>query len=52
MKMTIPEIHIPKNLTTMEYHQLLAHYRFKFEVNPSKVEYKHACDDIKELLDN
>lgn len=52
MAITISEIQIPKNLTTMEYHQLLAHYRFKFEINPSRIEYKHACDDIKSLLNS
>ena len=44
-------IRIPNDLTTFEYHELLAFYRFKAEVNPAKIEYKYACDDICKMLD-
>lgn len=47
----LKRIDIPKNLTTFEYHELLDYYRFKFMVNPSKIEYKYACDDIEAILD-
>ena len=36
------DIAIPDNLTTVEYHELLAYFHFKSEANPSKVEYKRA----------
>ena len=47
----LKKIHIPKNLTTEEYHQLLEYFEFKFYANPSKIEYKYACDDIRAILD-
>ena len=43
-------IDIPNDLSTFEYHKLLAYLEFKFDVNPSKVEYKYACDKIREIL--
>lgn len=48
----IKKINIPNNLTTLEYHKLLEYYRFKFMANPSKVEYKYACDDIESILNH
>lgn len=45
------KIHIPNNLTTEEYHQMLEYFEFKFYANPSKIEYKYACDDIRAILD-
>lgn len=45
------DIVIPDNLTTLEYHELLAFYHFKAEVNPCKIEYKRAYKDICKILD-
>ena len=44
------DIAIPDNLTTIEYHELLAYFHFKSEANPSKVEYKRAYKDICAIL--
>ncbi|HHA1004685.1 hypothetical protein [Staphylococcus epidermidis] len=44
------DITIPDNLTTVEYHELLAYFHFKSEANPSKVEYKRAYKDICAIL--
>ena len=38
------------NLTTVEYHELLAYFHFKSEANPSKVEYKRAYKDVCAIL--
>ncbi|MCG1058219.1 hypothetical protein K4P04_09475 [Staphylococcus epidermidis] len=52
-KLKIPkDINIPNNLTTEEYHELLAFYNFKAEVNPSKVEYKRAYNDVLSILNS
>lgn len=52
-KLKIPkDINIPNNLTTEEYHELLAFYHFKAEFNPSKVEYKQAYNDVLSMLNN
>ncbi|EID37716.1 MULTISPECIES: hypothetical protein [Staphylococcus] len=52
-KLKVPkDINIPNNLTTEEYHELLAFYHFKAEFNPSKVEYKQAYNDVLSMLNN
>lgn len=43
-------IHIPNDLTTLEYHELLSYYRFKADINPANTKYKWACDDICKIL--
>lgn len=45
------DITIPDNLTTLEYHDLLAFYHFKAEANPCKVEYKRAYKDVCTILE-
>ena len=52
-KLKVPkDINIPNNLTTEEYHELLAFYNFKAEVNPSKVEYKRAYNDVLSIINS